>query len=216
MGKLRLFKKIDIFSRIHDAEILVMIAHDRLCSGHTPRLSLDLRHKADDEIPLLKILQQILLDDRLVMPFFQILIIFLLLIAHHHFRIADQLVCIDIHLLPGISHSHQAQTDIVKLCMRRINLFRELFITDVICQYQIFIPCQTVYICTVEIFLQNLTHTDHNFIAVIAPELFIKILQSVNINRKGSQRFEFFFFHMIEIIHKTVPVEQSRQIVMIA
>ena len=72
----RLFQQIDIFPRVNDPQILVMVAHNCFRTCDLLCLHIHLRDKADDKIPMLDIFQQVLLNDRLMMPLLQILIIF--------------------------------------------------------------------------------------------------------------------------------------------
>ena len=123
----------------------MVVAHYRLRTGHLSCLYIDLRNKAYDKIPVLKVIEQILLDDRLMMAFSQILIILLLLIAHHVFCICDEIADIDIHFLPGVSDGYKSQAYIVKLVVRRMYLFCEIIISTVLYKDKILIPCQPVH-----------------------------------------------------------------------
>ena len=216
VGKPRLIQKIDISLRIHDPQILVVVAHYRLRTGHLSRLHIDLRHKTYDKIPVLKIIEQILLDDRLVMPFPQILVILLLLIAHHVLSICDEIADIDIHLLPGVSDGHESQADIVKLLMCRMHLFCEIIISTVLDQDKILIPCQPVHGAAAEILLQHFPDTGHHLVSVITSEFFVEILQAVDIHRDGSDRLQAVMLSLIHIRDKTVPVQKPCQIIVIA
>ena len=123
------------------------------------------------------------------MSFLQIFVIFSFFLAHHHFRVVDKLVYLDIDLLPRIADRNKSETDIVKLCMHRMNLFCKILIRRIFYKHEILISRQPICFPTVKILLQNFSDTNYDFVSVISPELFIKIFQSVDIDGKRADRF---------------------------
>ena len=151
-----------------------------------------------------------------MMSFFEVLIIFLLLLAHHDFRVIYQLLHINIHFLPGIAHRYKPETDIVKFGVGSIYLLCKVFIRCIFNQYEILIACKTVNLATVEILLEHFTYAGDHFISIVPAELFIEVLQSVDIDRKRAQGFQLTALYIIQIIHQTVSVQKPGQIIMIA
>ena len=121
-----------------------------------------------------------------MMPFPEILVILLLLVAHHVFCAGDKIADVNVKLLPGISDGYEPQTDIVELLMRRMHLLRKLIVSTVLDNDKILISCQTVYRAAAEILFQHLPDTGDDLVAVITSKFFIKILQSVNVQRNSS------------------------------
>ena len=165
---------------------------------------------------MLQVFQKVLLDDGFMMPFFEILVILLLLVLHHDFRAVYQLVHIDVNLFPGISHGRQPQADIVQLRMGGVYLLCEIFIGNIFREHQVLVPCQPIYLAAVEVLPEHFADADDHLVPVLSSEFLVEILQPVDIHRKGAQGFQLPAFHMLQVIHQAVPVEQTGQIIVVA
>ena len=181
IGQLRLLQQRDVTLRIHDAQILVMITNQRLGPHDFVGMRIHNWKETYDKIAGLEVIKQILLDDRLMMPLAQVLIVLLLLFPHHVFRIGNKDIYINIGFFPSITQGHKPETDILQLGMGRLHAFHKLFVGNILNDCQVFIPRQPVYVGAPEELLQDLAYADHDFIAVLPAELLVKILQAVDI-----------------------------------
>ena len=75
--------------------------------------------------------------------------------------------------------------------MRAMNQLHELFIRNIFRHRKIFVAGQPIHRSRSEIFFQNFTDTTHHFVAIFPSELFVKILQSVNVHGKRAERLQF-------------------------
>ena len=187
MRQLGLLQKCQIFSRIHNTQIFMVIAYHCFCSDYFLSIDIHFRNQTDNKIAILYIAEQILFDDRLMMPFFQILIILLLLFTHHTFCAADQLFCINIHFLPGITDRDQSKTDIIKFMMSVVHTFDKCIICRILYRYQILISGHSEHQRAAEMLLQHFTYTDYNLIPIFMSKFPVKVLQSIDVHRYCSQ-----------------------------